>query len=819
VKRWAPWSLRTRLIVACAIVQLGAAALLMFASRQLLQHTLAEQAALQTQQIVGLLDQAIAAPMAQRDYATLQQTLDLVRTGDGVVYLVLWDYRDRIVAASGWPASQRLPPRDGADVDLDRADTTLHLAAPIVVAGEHLGRVDLGLSTDGLRRARADFTARSLEITAIALVLSIAALAAIAYAITRHLARLSQASRRVAAGDLDVQVPVTGGDEIGQLAASFNAMAAALRERIAALERSEAQQRRTLGIAREEQARLTTLLGAIRSGILLADASGRVVYANSAFARIWSLPGMAPGASLAELVPQLKQQLEAADAPHLDLLLSADADETLASNELRASDGRIITQRMQPVGGPGQGGSRIWFHEDITFERLTQQRAHQASIDPLTRLLNRRGLYEALQAAIGRAAAESGEAALMFIDLDDFKHANDVGGHRTGDEILAAVARALSGQMRRGEIVARLGGDEFAVLCPGVSADEAGAIAARLVDTVAGLRFSTGGRSLRVGCSIGIAMYPADAPSEDDLVACADTAMYQAKQSGKNGWAAYRNDPIRAQTESARVNWNARIDRALQDDRFVLHFQAVHRASDLRIAHHEALLRMVDETDPGRLISPADFVPHAERSGKIHAIDRWVFERCVQRLAASDASVRIAANMSARTLEDASFAGFLRDTLQYHDVDARRLHIELTETSAINEPLAARQMIAALRKLGCSVHLDDFGSGFSSFAHMKLLDVDAIKIDGSFIRDMQADTSNRLFVAAMIEIAHHLGKTAVAEQIEDAATLDMLRSLGIDYVQGYHLGRPAARLLEGEVRGHLQVVSDSRRSALGDAAG
>ncbi|MDL2339510.1 MAG: EAL domain-containing protein, partial [Pseudomonadota bacterium] len=521
-------------------------------------------------------------------------------------------------------------------------------------------------------------------------------------------------------------------------------------------------------------------------------------------------PELTTGRHLSDIVPLLVHQAEPADTLHIESMLQAGTRDT-ESRELRTLDGRIIIQRRQPVAQGAHGRGCIWFHDDITLERQTQQRAHLALHDPLTALLNRRGLYESLQTAIAHAAVNRTPVALLYIDLDDFKHANDVGGHRTGDEILVAVARTLAGQMRKGELVARLGGDEFAVLCPGVEATDPGLIAARLVEAVSALRFDLSMNTLRVGCSIGIATYPTDARTEDDLVACADAAMYEAKQSGKNGWAAYHNDPLRSQAESARVNWNARIHRALQDGRFVLHFQSVHRAFDLRVAHHEALVRMVDENDPTRVIAPADFVLHAERSGKIRQIDRWVFEACAGHLAGADPAACIAANLSARSLEDASFPGFLRDVLQRLDVDPRRLHIELTETSAISDPLSARHMIDELRNLGCAVHLDDFGSGFSSFAHLKLLDVEAIKIDGAFIRNLQSDSSNRLFVASMIDIAHNLNKIVVAEHVEDAGTLDILRTLGVDLVQGFHLGRPSARLLDARPRGRMQVVADSRR--------
>jgi len=818
---WVDWSLRRKLVAACVLVQLAATALLILGSTRDLQRTLIAQTRLEVQQVVALLDQAIAAPLAQRDYATLQQTLDLIRGDDrsdgAITYLVLWDHRDRMVAMSGWQEGSPLPPRDTGDIDLDRADTNLHLAVPVTISGQTLGHLDLGLSTSRLRQARADHLRRSLVVGALALLTSVLVLAAIALAITRHLARLAYASQRVAEGQFDVQVPVTTGDEIGRLGASFNAMAIALKDRVAALQKSEAQQKLHLAEARDEQARLTTLLGAMQRGILFVDERAQVIYANAAFSRMWSLPQIAPGHGLETLLPMLAGRVEASDVIHLESILPSSDSLQSVKCELHTLDGRIIVQRMQPVARGTEGGGSIWFHDDVTEERRTQQRAHQAVHDPLTSLFNRRGLYEALNAAIAHATARGEALALLFIDLDDFKQANDAGGHRFGDEILISVARTLAAQLRKGELVARLGGDEFAVLCPGLAAADAGAIAARIVDAVSGLAFSTPTQSLRVGCSVGVATCPADASTEDDLIACADAAMYDAKRSGKNGWAAYRNDPLHSQAESARVNWNTRIHRALQDKRFVLHFQPVHHGSDLRVSHHEALVRMVDEGNPDVLIPPTEFIPYAERSGKIRQIDRWVFEACVTRLASEPPDVRIAANLSARSLEDSSFPGFLQRLFLRLDVDPRRLHIELTETSAITDPVAARRLIGTLGSLGCAVHLDDFGSGFSSFAHLKLLGADAIKIDGVYIRNLLSDSSNRLFVASTIEIAHNLGKLVIAEHVEDAATLDTLRGFDIDLVQGFYLARPSARLSDMRRPAVLEVVPGARKRP-GEAA-
>lgn len=784
-------TLRARLILACVLVELAAIAALLAYGNHHLQTAMRTQAAMQKAQIVRLLNHALEAPLAQRDEATVQQTLELVRDNTQIEYLVLRDHRDRVLAAAGWDPKQPLPPRDGEQIDLTRDDATLHVAGDIVVAGQRLGSLDIGISTHELRQARHQFIASGLFVGALALLLSTGLLGLVAVAVTRRLASLAQASRRVAAGDFDVLVPDSGDDELGRVGSSFNTMARALEQRLSALHQAERAQHAHLLEVRDERSRLTTLLSAMQHGILFVDAQASVVYANQAFSRLWGLGEALVGQPLAELLPRIA----AAVVPEQRAWISPAGDGSVApqdaDTEFQLLDGRLVVQRLQPVGG----GGCIWLHQDITQDRMTQQRARQALTDPLTRLLNRRGLIESLQAALAHAARAHERVALMFIDLDDFKRANDLGGHHAGDEMLQAVARTLTAQMRRGEIVARLGGDEFAVLCPGLPPEEAGAVAERLVRAVCDLSVHAGGHALRVGCSVGIAHYPDDAQHDEELIAHADAAMYQAKHGGKAQWALYRADSAVQRAESARMDWNERIRTALRDGRFVLHFQPVLRAVDLRPMYHEALLRMIDETVEGRLVPPANFIAYAERSGSIRQIDRWVFGDCVRRLANGPGIGDLAVNLSARSLDDAEFVPFLRDLLQRHDVDPRRLHVELTETSAVNEPRAAAERVSTLRSLGVRVHLDDFGAGFSSLAQLKRLELDAIKIDGSLVRDLDNDAGSRKLVATIIDIARSAGKLTVAEHVENAATLDALRRLGVDLVQGFHLGRPAAETI------------------------
>jgi HAMP domain-containing protein len=320
---WPAWSLRSRLIAACLLVELAGLVLSLWGGAHLLQRTLHGQASAQAAQVTALLEQAIATPLAQRDYATVQHLLDQLRASGTLEYLVLSDHRDRLVAASGWNAGRPLPPRDGADIDLQRRDQTLHLAADVGIAGQRLGRLDLGLSTAPLRAARTDFLRRSLIVGSVALVLSMLLLTAIAIAVTRHLARLTEASRRVAGGDYDVPAPAAARDEIGQLGRAFHEMAATVKQRVGALEHSERRHREQMDAVDAERTRLTALLAAMPSGVLFVDPQGSVVYANAAFMRTWALAAPPVGRAARELVPELARSIVPEDRASLARLLAA----------------------------------------------------------------------------------------------------------------------------------------------------------------------------------------------------------------------------------------------------------------------------------------------------------------------------------------------------------------------------------------------------------------------------------------------------------------------------------------------------------------
>jgi diguanylate cyclase (GGDEF)-like protein len=471
--------------------------------------------------------------------------------------------------------------------------------------------------------------------------------------------------------------------------------------------------------------------------------------------------------------------------------------ETDVKLDLPLADGRLITQQSHAVvDAAGRSIGRMWVLEDVTTERRNATELLQlAERDALTGLHNRHRFNEEIARMTADAQRNGSRVALFFFDLDGFKHVNDTFGHRAGDATLIRVANEVASQVRRNEIFARLGGDEFAILAPDTPDDVLKVLAERIRRSIGALRIEFEGQQMQVTCSCGIAIYPDHAADSDRLFECADAAMYEAKEAGKNAWRLYRSSGAPG-LAIAPMSPEGRVRRALDEDLLELHFQGVFAPAARTPHHYEVLLRVRDPDQPGVLLLPAELIALAEKSDTINEIDRYVLAEAIRKLAREPAIPALAVNISGRSLDDAALPVFIADTLQVHRVAAQRLKIELTETAAVSDLHDARQFIDALHRLGCGVSLDDFGTGFSSFAYLKHLHVDAIKIDGLFIRELPSDRQNQLFVQAIVSVARGLHKVTIAECVEDAETLGILASLGVDYVQGFYLQRP----LTGELK-------------------
>jgi len=437
-------------------------------------------------------------------------------------------------------------------------------------------------------------------------------------------------------------------------------------------------------------------------------------------------------------------------------------------------------------GHPYQALSMV---EDITErQRLSQQLQYLADHDPLTGLYNRRRFEEELSLAIDTGHGKG--IAILVIDLDNFKFVNDSFGHSVGDRLIVRTAELLKSRLRSDGTLARQGGDEFVIVLRDIAPGDALKTAEELVRLVArDVRVEGAEHSARVTASIGVAVASEGKPvPEETLMMQADIAMYEAKDSGRNGARVFR--PGEDSHITLGIDWAGRLRSALENDELLVYAQPIYRLEEAGPPHFELFIRMRDRN--GSIIMPGAFLPTAERHDLVQELDAWVIRKAIGTLAGIEGGVspRLQINLSGRTVGDPKLPGFVQGELERTGVDPADLIFEVTETSAIGNMTRAQEFSARMNDLGCGFALDDFGTGFASFYYLKHLAFDYVKIDGEFVQNLASDPVNRLLIRALVEISRGMGKMTVAEQVEDARTLDMLRDFGVDFVQGHYLGRP-----------------------------
>ena len=430
---------------------------------------------------------------------------------------------------------------------------------------------------------------------------------------------------------------------------------------------------------------------------------------------------------------------------------------------------------------------------DITDRKRYEDRLQfLADHDQLTGLLNRRRFEEELKRELARAGRHHSAGAVLSLDIDNFKAINDSAGHSAGDAVLVEVARVLRGRFRASDVVARMGGDEFCVLLTDVAPEGARAAAYDLLGSIhSTCRPMFGGRLLRVGLSIGVAPFESDDATSSEVMVHADLAMYTAKSSGRDGVVMYSVQEGQKVRGMMRQPWAERIRDALERDRFVMHYQPILDLSSEEISHGELLLRMHD--DWGNVIAPDAFLPVAERQGLIHHVDRWVVQHAIGLIGSSDYAplAPVGINLSGDSFaSEPNLLGVIERELARTAVDPSHLIFEVTETSAIANMPEASRFASALRSLGCSLALDDFGTGFGSFYYLKHLPVGYVKLDGEFIQNLPQSEVDAHVVRAIVSVSRALGIKTVAESVSNAETIRLLREHGVDYAQGYYIGRP-----------------------------
>jgi diguanylate cyclase (GGDEF)-like protein/PAS domain S-box-containing protein len=547
------------------------------------------------------------------------------------------------------------------------------------------------------------------------------------------------------------------------------------------------------------QARIT--LESIGEGVITTDRNGTIDYMNEAAEQ---LIGGARSAGIGKRLLDLISLVDEIDRSTLGdpvakclserrrvnlgrraFLLSKQADREF-STELTAS----------PIRGPdGQvAGCVVIFHDVSELRGLAREMSYQASHDALTGLVNRAEFERRLETALDSARGEGVGHVVCYLDLDRFKLVNDTGGHIAGDNLLREIGALLKQRVRDSDTVARVGGDEFAMLLAGCPLDKAQQIAEDVVQAVAGHQFAWQDRTFDIGVSVGLVEVGKDSGSAESVLGAADSACYIAKQRGRGRTHVYSTrDEVMAR-ERGEIQWLQRLQRALKENGFELYVQAIVAMGGRNRSGPaaEVLLRMRDEG--GSSILPVHFLASAERYQLMSHIDRWVVQTTLTAIAGGaphlPAGRTCNINLSAQTLGDDDFHEFVVDVLDHTGVSPDRICFEVRESAVVSQLDQAQRFIAVLHGIGCRFALDNFGSGIGSFANLKNLSLDFLKIDGTYTRNLETDSVNREMVAAMVKLARTLDFLVVAEQVEDQSSFEALRDLGVDFVQGYAVERP-----------------------------
>ena len=564
---------------------------------------------------------------------------------------------------------------------------------------------------------------------------------------------------------------------------------------------------------REEQLRLqAAALQSAANAIVITDLEGRITWINPAFT---GLTGYTSEEAIGKNMSILKSDTHN-EGFYRDLW------ETIFSGlvwhgetQNRHKNGSLYTeeQTITPVrDGDGRITHFVAIKQDVTERKQQEQQlSYMATHDPLTGLPNRRVLEDSLRRSVARAD-RGALCSLLFMDLDNFKLVNDTLGHTAGDQVLYTLTRLLQNMLRNGDLLVRFGGDEFAVLLEGVSAEEVHIIAERMRREVEEHRFTVDDQNFHLTLSIGLVIVDGEY-SPGVILSQADTAMYMAKEQGKNRVVVYRHEDGVLARLTEDNQWASRIKAALEEDRYILYYQPLVRISDDRVEHYEALVRMIGEDSS--IITPGQFIPIAERYGLMPQVDRWVFKNVVSTLQ-KNPDIKIFMNLSGSSLADETFTAFIEEQLSRTAIDPGRLGFEITETAVVQDIVAAERWVRRIKALGCRFALDDFGAGFNSFIYLHNLSVDQLKIDGYYIRTLESDPTRRALVKAMHALARTLGMETVAEFVENEATMKIIKDIGITYGQGYHIDRPNPTL-SGNTSGQEMLEGNTSGQETGDS--
>ena len=574
----------------------------------------------------------------------------------------------------------------------------------------------------------------------------------------------------------------------------------------------------------QERRRLQGILSSVGDGVYGVDADGTIQFINPAALDLlgYASPEDLVGRSAFETFHYATEDgsIMQRMASFLHQCYLKGSDVTAWQTTFWTAQRRMIPVEctVHPLRMDGERTGSVVAFRDVSVRRqLEEELRWQAEHDGLTKLHNRVWFEAQLEQEVSRLRQTGQISLLLFIDLDRFKYINDTAGHAAGDRLLVEVSQRLKSRLRGADHLARMGGDEFAVLLTNVAGSDLNALADGFRHALTAMPFTYGGKSYRITLSIGATRLDRDVGSPSEAMAHADIACHIAKNAGRNQAHLYSAESGRRAGMDVDLGWSVRLEEALRSDKFALCFQPIVPLAGIEqeppnsaykdlwlrqlernpdsLALFEVLIRLKDIH--GELISPHAFLPAAERFGLMPEIDRWMIDHALSALRevrTAPRPVALTLNVSAQTLEKGGLPEFVTGKIVEYDINPAHLVFEITESHSITDLGNAQKQLHALRQLGCLIAVDDFGTGFSTFAYLKQLEADMLKIDGSLIQGLPDDPLDRVVIAALTSIAETAGKRTIAECVEDGAVLMSLYECGVDYVQGYIVGMPRLHL-------------------------